>query len=178
MIISQNNKKKMINRVMFPAGRKIVEQGDEGFSAYYLEKGRVEVKIHDGPHELKVSEIGPGEIFGEMALISDTPRTATITAIDDVTASVISRENIEGKINLIEDKAIKALFKVLVERLRKTTHDQLKQYVSLADFQDRISGVVDSVDLGINEQKREDFRNEVEPLLDKLQYVLEKYNKK
>lgn len=168
---------RILNRELFLKGKTIITQGDEAFRAYYIESGYVEVLIKEGDVELKVSELGPGDIFGEMALIEKGPRTATVRAIGDVTTTVISRDEIEGRIKSIHDKAIRALINLLISRLKETTKGQAHHYKNLAEFQDRITGIVDRVHLGVDKQKRDKFREEVEPLLDQLQKVMDRYQK-
>src|SRR5262245_10282359 len=97
---------KVLHREVFFKGKNIIDQGDEGYRAYYVERGRVGVYVHDGRHELKVAEMGPGDIFGEMALITNQPRSATVRAMEDCTLTVISRDEIEGKIRRIDDLAV------------------------------------------------------------------------
>jgi len=168
---------KILNRELFLKGKTIIEQDDEAFRAYYIEEGRAEVLISKDGTELKISELGPGDIFGEMALIEKTPRTATVRAITDVSTTIISRDELEKKISSIDDKAIKALIDLLITRLRETTQGQIHHYKNLAEFQDRVTGIVHRVDVGIDEGRRDDFRGEVEPLLDDLQKVLDRYQK-
>lgn len=168
---------RILHREVFYSGKRIIEQGEEGFRAYYIESGQAEVLIKDGPHELKVAELGPGDLFGEMALINNEPRSASVRAITDCTLTVISREEIEGKISIIEDKAIRALINVLVDRLREATRGQMVHFKNLADFQDRIHGIIDRVELGVSEQKRGEFRKEVEPLLSDLEKVLDRFRR-
>ncbi len=167
--------RRVLNREVYYKGQTIIEQGSEGYRAYYIERGHVEILIKDSHHQLKIAEMGPGDIFGEMALITREPRSATVRALDDCVLTVISQEEIEGKIDSIKDKAIRALINVLAERLRNSTLGQLTQFKSLAEFQDRVTGIVDAVHDGIDEGQRKNFSNEVTPLLNDLQKVLDKY---
>lgn len=171
----EKNNPKILNREVYFKGKTIIQQGDEAYRAFYIEKGRVEVIGEENGMMVKIAELGPGDIFGEMALIERGPRTATVRAMDDVTVTVIARDEIEGKIKRIDDKAIRALINLLIERLRTTTREQVHQYRTLAEFQDRITGIVDRVDGGIDETRRSAFRAEVKPLLDDLQDVLDRY---
>jgi CRP-like cAMP-binding protein len=169
------NNPKILNREVYFKGKTIIAQGDTAYRAFYIEKGRVEVIGEEDGVSVKIAELGPGDIFGEMGLIEHRPRTATVRAMDDVTVTVISRDEIEGKIKRIDDKAIRALINLLIERLRVTTKGQVQQYKTLSEFQDRITGIVDRVDGGIDESKRSKFRDEVMPLLSDLQDILDRY---
>lgn len=76
-------------RVDVPAGQVIIRVGDESDRFYVIESGEVEVTAADGRvlrHE------GPGDHFGEIGLLHDVPRTATITALQETVLLALSRE--------------------------------------------------------------------------------------
>ena len=64
----------------FSAGDTLTEQGQSGVGFFVIESGEADVAV-DG--EMKRT-IGPGDYFGEIALLSDSPRSATLTATSDV----------------------------------------------------------------------------------------------
>jgi CRP-like cAMP-binding protein len=71
---------------MVPAGECFFREGDTASSFYVLEGGRVEVvRSHQG-RDFRLSELGPGDCFGEMSLIECRERSATVRAIEDCTA--------------------------------------------------------------------------------------------
>jgi len=70
------------------AGEHLVVQGDDGDHYYLIGSGTVQVVI-DG---IPVRQLGPGSSFGEIALLRDIPRTATVTALEPVEAILISRD--------------------------------------------------------------------------------------
>jgi cAMP-dependent protein kinase regulator len=67
-------------------GEALARQGEIGHEFFIVETGRAEV-VRDGE---RIAEIGPGGFFGEMALISDDRRNATVTALEPMTAIVMS----------------------------------------------------------------------------------------
>jgi MFS family permease len=74
--------------VSVPAGQAIFHQGDAGDRFYVIAKGEVDVSV-DGA---ATAPLGPGDFFGEIALLRDVPRTATVTARTAVSAWTLERD--------------------------------------------------------------------------------------
>jgi len=68
-----------------PTAKHLVNQGAYPHEFMVIEKGTAEV-THDGRH---LADLGPGDFFGEMALLLNVPRTATVAATSDVTLVVM-----------------------------------------------------------------------------------------
>ncbi len=81
-----------VSYVHFAPGETIFRQGDEGDFVYSIIDGQVEVIRGEPDREAKViNRLGPGEYFGEMALIRRAPRTATVRTLTAVNAVVLSQ---------------------------------------------------------------------------------------
>ena len=77
----------------FPSGATIFSQGDEGDSFYFIQSGAVQVVLETaGGRKENIAVFGPQDCFGEMALLSGEPRSATIIAVKDTTVWRLSRE--------------------------------------------------------------------------------------
>jgi CRP-like cAMP-binding protein len=77
----------LAHRVEVPAGTTLTVQGDEGRDFMIVLEGDVEVRAGDAV----VTTLGPGSYFGEIALLDDRPRTATLTALTPMVVEVIGR---------------------------------------------------------------------------------------
>ncbi|MGH2447524.1 MAG: MFS transporter [Chloroflexota bacterium] len=83
-----------MSREEFAPGAVIVTQGEPGDLFYVLGQGKVKVEVAtDG--QVKTHEMGPGNYFGEIALVRQVPRTATVSAVDQVTVYTLSREDFD-----------------------------------------------------------------------------------
>ena len=91
----------------------IILEGSVANEMFFVRKGRVEIRVKDMP----VEEVGPGGIFGEMALIDQSPRSASVVAIEDTEIVPISERLF---IILVQDAPYFALdvMRLLVERIR------------------------------------------------------------
>jgi ATP-binding cassette subfamily B protein len=79
-------------RVSFPFGAVIVSEGDPADAYWVLLEGRARaVKIGEHGEEVVLNALGPGDFFGEVSLLSDTTRTATIRASSEVEALRLDR---------------------------------------------------------------------------------------
>ncbi|HEX5589710.1 MAG TPA: cyclic nucleotide-binding domain-containing protein [Candidatus Limnocylindrales bacterium] len=77
-----------LSRVDVPAGAELIREGEPGDRFYVIAEGRVAVSRSGIP----IREEGPGEYVGEIALLRDVPRTATVTALTPVRVIAIERE--------------------------------------------------------------------------------------
>ncbi len=83
----------------FAAGQVIVEEGAPGDAAYILTAGRCDVfKSADG-ERVHLRRIGPGEVFGETAILTSGKRSASVVAVDAVSVLVVTRDALERELD-------------------------------------------------------------------------------
>jgi signal transduction histidine kinase len=79
----------------FPANAQIFKEGDNGDGVYVVTAGQVEISARVAENTRRViAQIGPGEMFGEMAVLELKPRSATATATKDTIAYFIPRDEL------------------------------------------------------------------------------------
>ena len=69
----------------YTAGETILREGDPGIAFFVIAEGHVEVLRGAGSDQSVINTLGPTDSFGEMALLNDLPRMATVRAVDAVT---------------------------------------------------------------------------------------------
>ena len=93
----------------FPAGHVLFNEGDPGEKMYIIKTGSVEV-IRGSAN---VATLKDGEFFGEMALVSELPRTATIKAASDVELLVLQKEDFRHLLESSPSIASKVSYEVV-----------------------------------------------------------------
>jgi CRP-like cAMP-binding protein len=74
-------------------GEKIIQQGEKGDKFYLIASGKVSVWVSESGRNEKVAELTPDMYFGEMALITDEPRNATVAAEETTELFVLSKHD-------------------------------------------------------------------------------------
>jgi CRP/FNR family cyclic AMP-dependent transcriptional regulator len=98
----------------FASGDTIFSEGDHADEFFVVVRGKVEIR--NGSRSLEV--LGPKGIFGEMALIDDSPRSATVVALTDVTVAPIKEAQFLFLVKHMPMFALKVM-RVLAKRLRR-----------------------------------------------------------
>lgn len=81
-----------VERRMFRPGHVFFRQNDEGMAAFLIQSGQVSIRRVDGFEDKELALLGPGRIFGELALLADRPRAATATAVEATVCEIIRKE--------------------------------------------------------------------------------------
>src|SRR5947207_7241682 len=115
----------MLGYISLPAGTILFGEGDAAEDAYVLVNGRVGVFVGTEPGAAPIAQIAAGEIVGEMSLISDEPRSATVIALRDSDLIRVPRVAF-GLLFQGSPQASFLLMRYLVTRLSATSHAQLR----------------------------------------------------
>ncbi len=105
--------------VRYRQGEPIIREGEPGQELFFIEAGRVRVVRGTGPKALLLSELTAGDLFGEMALLTGNPRSATVSALSDVDLWVMSQPDFDDMVTAYPNMGL-ALSRLLSERLRST----------------------------------------------------------
>ncbi|MFP3959920.1 MAG: Crp/Fnr family transcriptional regulator [Spirochaetaceae bacterium] len=124
--------------VTFEKGDLVFCEYEPGDSFYLIQQGRVQISKILGDIEKTIDILHPGEIFGEMAILEEAPRSANAVALDPVRALEFNRENFEILLRGNPQIALK-LLKLLTKRI----YDQRRRFMilTLDDEQAKVADV-------------------------------------
>ena len=119
------------DRVKYAAGQALFHQGDPGDAAYVVLAGEADVLIDTPAGEQKVAAVEPNSIVGEIAILCDVARTATVRAVSPIEALRIRKEHF---VQLLSENPGMALeiMRVLADRLSRTTGELTQARSELA----------------------------------------------
>jgi CRP/FNR family cyclic AMP-dependent transcriptional regulator len=117
---AQRDLQATMTEVHVPRGQSLFDEGDPGDRLYVITAGKIKLgrTAPDGRENL-LAILGAGEMFGELSLFDPGPRTATATAVTDVTLIGLGHEDLKPWLNGRPEVAT-ALLKALARRLRRT----------------------------------------------------------
>ena len=104
----------------FADGETIVSEGVVSNNAYIIMEGEVNVTKKVDKKTVLINTLKTGEVFGEMGLISQALRSASVVAVGNVTIGVIERDNFEKLVGELPED-MQAIVRALVDRLRFTS---------------------------------------------------------
>jgi CRP/FNR family transcriptional regulator, cyclic AMP receptor protein len=127
----------MVNRKSLPRGAMVMAAGDPTDSLYIVLSGRLKVMMSDADgKEVILSILGPGEFFGEMGLIDDSPRSASVIGIEPCELLSISKRDFNKCLADSFEMAM-AVMRGLVQRLREA--DRKIGSLALLDVYGRVA---------------------------------------
>jgi len=139
-----------LQRSPFAKGEVLTREGADAHHLYLITKGRVSVRTHQGRQDKEVAQLGPGECFGEMSLLTGEPRSATTVAITEVEcyrlhadgfrkllerrgdlASQMATQLAERRVGLMSSREQLANHKKLVEANERDLLDKIRAFFHL-----------------------------------------------
>ncbi len=110
------------DKLFFSEGEHLCDQGENGDSAFIILDGNADVVIdtEDGP--ITIAQIGANDIVGEIAILCDVPRTATIVASSDLETLAISKDNFLKLLKEFPDVSLEVM-RVLGQRLDRMNQE-------------------------------------------------------
>ncbi len=126
------------SKLIAQQGEVIFLEGDQGDTAYVIEKGSIEIYIGEGADRSTIAVLRAGEIFGEMSILDGANRSASAVSIEETTLSTVSSDQLLERVNN-SDPIVRLMITMLLKRNRENLKKSyaLRQE-SLLDTHDKV----------------------------------------
>lgn len=101
----------------YQPGQVVVNEGQIGMGLYCIQSGLVKITKRSANEEREIRSMGAGESFGEISLLDDKPRSATVTAVEPTTAVLLDKSQFKAELKTYPEIAL-SILPVLVGWLR------------------------------------------------------------
>ena len=165
MVKASNRETVILERKVVPKGTVVVEEGEHGNSAFLIQSGSVQVYTTAGGKEIELARLGIGQIFGEMALVFDEPRTAYVRTLEDCNLIVITRQTFQSKLNK-SDPTVRAIIPMLMKRITQSNNMMLRRQSSVDDLVETVNIIYENMALSLPAVRKKTLENTVLPKLD------------
>lgn len=125
----------VLDRKVYAQGERIFREGESGSRAYIIQRGSVDIIKSINGEDVVVGSVGPGGIFGEMALIDDEPRMASAVVTDYCVCIIITSAVFQKKLDDL-DPFLAGVLRILVENIRSIQNAKQDVQAIEAMFQD------------------------------------------
>ena len=123
-----------VDKQVLATGVALFKEGDPGDAAFIVESGSIVIRKEASEGTIDLATLGPGELFGEMAIIDGSPRmAAAAVAAEDTIVVRVPRPVFEAKIEAY-DPFLQALVKILVNNLRNVQREYMRRPRSVQDY--------------------------------------------
>lgn len=155
----------ILERRFVPEGTLIMRQGEEGNCAYLIQSGTVKVYTENDGKRVDLAKLTAGEIFGEMALIFDESRSASVKAIEDCNLIILTRQTLQQKLER-SDPTVRAIITMLTQRVITSNNEVINKKSDIQDMIDTTKIIYQNVLAALPRSQQRTFQNGVLPKLD------------
>lgn len=157
----------ILERRFVPKGAIIMKAGEFGANAFLIQSGSVRVYVKHDDKEVTLAKLETGQIFGEMALIFDGPRTANVEATQDCNLIVITRQQFRDKLKST-DPTIRAVVNMLASRVLDTNNSLINKKNDLSALKETGRVIYQNIAGGLSKSQQRVFQKSVLPKLEAL----------
>lgn len=111
---------------VLPVGAVLFQEGDLADNAYLIERGALEIYVLQDQGRVLLDTLGPGEVVGELALIDDAPRSASVVALRETVLLTITKSFYADQISRTEP-ILRHFLHIVLERMRKAERRYLRR---------------------------------------------------
>ena len=155
----------ILERRFVPEGTMVMRQGEPGNCAYLIQSGSVRVYTEHNGKRVDLAKLELGQIFGEMALIFDEPRTASVVAAEDCNLIILTRQTFKDKLDK-SDPTIRAIVTMLTQRIVSANNTVMNKKSDVEDLIETTRIIFQNTLTSLPRSQQRTFQNGVLPKLD------------
>lgn len=167
----------ILERRHVPKGTKVIREGETGNSAFLVQSGMVRVYVQHEDRQVELARLGAGQIFGEMALVFEEKRSATVETVEDSNLIVITRQILDEKLRKT-DPTIRAIVPMLMKRIIQSNNAVLSRHTDLKTMLDVVKNIYDAIHSSLPRVQQQSFQNAVLPKLDQFLNAVKAFEEK
>lgn len=142
-----------------------MKEGEDGSTAFLIQSGHVEVSVNKNDKKVVLAALGIGEIFGEMALVFDETRTATVQALEDCNLVVITRQALKYKLDR-SDPTVRAIVPMLMKRVIQSNNTLLQKQSDIKTLEETVHNIYDNLHHAVPPSQKKTLENNILPKLE------------
>jgi len=168
----------ILERRFYSKGEIIVREGSVGSTAYVIQHGRVCIFTERNGTRVELAQLETGDIFGESALLTDSPRNASVEVVENCNVIIIRQDDFDKKL-AITDSTIRAVVEMLINRLNGTNRALANASASRdQDIALHLNSHLSEMLSALPEADKDQFKSEAFPAMDNLLQMLKDYRSK
>lgn len=172
-----NPENQVLERRAVPKGSFIIREGDSGNCAFLVQSGKVRVYVQHDDKDVELAKLGPGQIFGEMALVFDEKRSATVQAIEDSVLVVITRQTLDDKLRK-SDPTVRAIVPMLMKRIIQTNSALINRHGDIKILVETVQNIYETIIVTLPRVQQQSFQNAVQPKLNQFLAAVQSFQEK
>lgn len=167
----------ILERRFVPAGSVIMREGEQGSSAFLIQSGEVKVTAEKDGKKVELSRLGIGQIFGEMALVFDEPRSASVEALEDCNLIVITRQTLNQKLEK-SDPTVRAIVPMLMKRIVSANNAMLNKQGSVEGLVETVTTIYENLYNSVGSAQKKTLQNAILPKMDEFLDAVRAFDEK
>jgi CRP-like cAMP-binding protein len=161
----------ILERRVFRKGAVILREGETGDLAFLIQSGSVEIFTQKSGKDIILAHLKTGDIFGEMALVTDEPRAASVRAAEETSVVLIERGLFRQKLEKT-DTTIRAIVNMLVQRIIVANNTIYEKKSGYNDLVNGVRQAYDGIAKDLALSKQAEFEITVKPKLEQFLLAL------
>lgn len=152
----------ILERKVIHAGKVFIQQGDENSRAYVIQVGAVKGFVMKGEERIDVAVHGPGDMIGEVNLVSDEPAEINYEAMVDTTVITVTRQDFQKKLARM-DKSVKTIINYMTQKLQSQDRYSVDKAFKSSEIDEKSYALTRTFTVNLPPEKQHEYEAAILP---------------